>query len=205
VTGSGPDLEISSAWLVDPASGREGAGEIVVEDGILVAVTWLTGSDADGIGPDGVVVSPGFIDLHVHLREPGNEDAETIASGLAAAAHGGFTTVCAMPNTTPALDEPGVLASVNAAAAASGSPVELLAYGAVTAGREGAQLAALGELADAGVVGFSDDGSPVRSAPILRADPLRRPFPVGPRLRGRAGAADRRSRRGRVADRGRRG
>jgi len=169
VTGAGPDLEISRAWLVDPAAGREGAGEIVVADGILVAVTWLTGSDADGIGPDGVVVAPGFIDLHVHLREPGNEVAETIASGLAAAAHGGFTTICAMPNTTPALDEPGVLASVNAAAAASGSPIELLAYGAVTAGRDGAQLAALGELADAGVVGFSDDGSPVRSAPILRA------------------------------------
>ena len=87
--------------------------------------------------PDGVIVAPGFIDLHVHLREPGNEDAETVATGLAAAAHGGFTTVCAMPNTTPALDEPGVLARVRAAAAASGSPVELLAHGAVTAGRRG--------------------------------------------------------------------
>ena len=92
-----------------------------------------------------------------------------MASGLAAAAHGGFTTVCAMPNTTPALDEPGVLAGVRAAAEASGSPVELLAIGAVTLGRGGEQLAALGELADAGVVGFSDDGSPVRSASILRS------------------------------------
>ena len=118
---------------------------------------------------DGVVVAPGFTDLHTHLREPGNEDAETVATGLAAAAHGGFTTVCAMPNTDPALDEPGVLASIRAAAAASGSPVELLAIGAVTAGRAGERLAALGELADAGVVGFSDDGSPVRSATILRA------------------------------------
>ncbi len=169
MTGSGPDLEISRAWLVDPATGREGAGEIVVRDGILTAVTWLTGADADGIGPDGVVVAPGFIDLHAHLREPGNEDAETIASGLAAAAHGGFTTVCAMPNTTPTLDEPGVLSQVRAAAAASGSPVELLAHGAVTVGRHGQQLAALGELADAGVVGFSDDGSPVGSASILRS------------------------------------
>ncbi len=165
----GPDLEVSRAWLVDPAAGREGPGEIVVRDGILEAVTWLDGADADGIGPDGVVIAPGFIDLHVHLREPGNEDAETVATGLAAAAHGGFTTVCAMPNTTPALDEPGVLAQVRAAAAASGSPVELLAYGAVTVGRGGDQLAALGELADAGVVGFSDDGAPVRSASILRA------------------------------------
>ena len=78
-------------------------------------MTWLDGAEADGIDDRGVVVAPGFIDLHAHLREPGNEDAETIASGLAAAAHGGFTTVCAMPNTTPALDEPGVLARIRAA------------------------------------------------------------------------------------------
>ena len=107
---TGPDLEISRAWLVDPAAGREGPGEIVVREGILEAVTWLEGADAAGIDAEGVVVAPGFIDLHVHLREPGNEDAETVATGLAAAGHGGFTTVCAMPNTTPALDEPGVLA-----------------------------------------------------------------------------------------------
>ena len=163
------DLEISRAWLVDPLTGLEGPGEIVVRDGILEALTWLTGEDAAGVTADGVVVAPGFFDLHTHLREPGNEDAETIASGLAAAAHGGFTTVCAMPNTEPALDEPGVLAAIRGAALAANSPVELLAIGAVTAGREGERLAALGELADAGVVGFSDDGSPVRSATILRA------------------------------------
>jgi dihydroorotase len=162
------DLDLSGVWLVDTASGREGPGDVVVRDGILEAVTWLAGSDADGIEPTGVVVTPGFIDLHAHLREPGNEDAETVATGLAAAAHGGFTTVCAMPNTTPALDEPGVLAAVRGAAAASGSPVELLAYGAVTVGRAGDTLAAIGALADAGVVGFSDDGAPVRSASILR-------------------------------------
>ena len=162
------DLEISRAWLVDPASGREGPGEIVVTDGILEAVTWLEGAEADGIDAGGVVVAPGFIDLHAHLREPGNEDAETVATGLAAAAHGGFTTVCVMPNTTPALDEPSVLARIRAAAAASGSPVALLAHGAVSAGRAGEQLAALGELADAGVVGFSDDGAPVRSASLFR-------------------------------------
>jgi len=162
------DLDLSRAWLVDPSSGREGPGEIVVTDGILEAVTWLDGEDAAGIDATGVVVAPGFIDLHAHHREPGNEDAETIASGLAAAAHGGFTTVCAMPNTTPALDEPGVLAAMHAAAIVSGSPVELLAHGAVTVRREGETLAALGELADAGVVGFTDDGAPVRSPAILR-------------------------------------
>jgi dihydroorotase len=162
------DLDISGAWLVDPAGGREGPGEIVVRDGILEAVTWLDGPEAEGIDDRGVVVAPGFIDLHAHFREPGNEDAETIASGLAAAAHGGFTTVCLMPNTTPPLDDPAVLERVRAAAAASGSGVRVLAYGAVTAGRAGETLAALGELADAGVVGFSDDGSPVGSATLLR-------------------------------------
>jgi len=161
-------LEISRAWLVDPVAGREGPGEIVVRDGLLEAVTWLEGAEAEGIAPDGVVVAPGFVDLHVHLREPGNEDAETVASGLAAAAHGGFTTVCAMANTTPAADEPGVFARVRGAAAASGSPVELLLHGAVTVGRGGERLAALGELADAGAVGFSDDGSSVKSPLILR-------------------------------------
>ena len=166
-------LEISRAWLVDPVAGREGPGEVVVRDGVLEAVTWLEGAEADaaraeGAGPCGIVVAPGLLDIHVHLREPGNEDAETVASGLAAAAHGGFTTVCAMPNTTPAADEPGVFARVRAAAAASGSPVELLLHGAVTVGRGGERLAALGELADAGAVGFSDDGSPVQSPVILR-------------------------------------
>lgn len=162
------DLDIARAWLVDPASGREGPGDLIVRDGILQSVTWLDDADAEGIDASGVVVAPGFIDLHAHLREPGNEDAETVATGLAAAAHGGFTTVCAMPNTTPTLDEPGVLAQIRAAAAASGSPLELLAHGAVTVGRGGEALAALGELADAGVVGFSDDGAPVHSATILR-------------------------------------
>ena len=162
------DLDLSRVWLVDPAQGREGPGELVVVDGILETVTWLEGAEADGIDPTGVVVAPGFVDLHAHLREPGNEDAETVASGLAAAAHGGFTTICAMPNTTPTLDESGVLAAIRGAASASGSSVELLAYGAVTVRRAGETLAALGELADAGVVGFSDDGAPVRSAAILR-------------------------------------
>ncbi len=162
------DLDLSRVWLVDPATAREGPGELVVVDGILETVTWLEGAEAAGVEPTGVVVAPGFVDLHAHLREPGNEDAETVATGLAAAAHGGFTTVCAMPNTTPALDEPGVLAAVRGAARASDSPVELLTYGAVTVGRAGDTLAALGELADAGVVGFSDDGAPVRSPAILR-------------------------------------
>jgi dihydroorotase len=162
------DLEISRAWLVDPASGREGPGDLVVTDGVLEAVAWLDGEDAAGVDDRGIVVLPGLVDLHVHLREPGNEDAETVATGLAAAAHGGFTTVVAMPNTTPALDDPAVLARVREAAAASESPVRLLAWGAITAGRAGETLAALGELADTGVAGFSDDGSGVANASLVR-------------------------------------
>jgi dihydroorotase len=163
------NLEISRAWLVDPAAAREGPGEIVVRGGILEAVTWLDGTDARGVDADGVVVAPGLIDLHAHLREPGNEDAETIASGLAAAGHGGFTTVCAMGDTNPPADDPATLARVAGAARASGSPVLLLHYGCVSAGRAGETLAPLGELADAGAVGFSDDGHPVRSSSILRS------------------------------------
>jgi dihydroorotase len=161
-------MDLGPAWLVDPASGREGAGEIVVRDGVIEAVTWLAGSEAPGISADGVIVAPGFTDLHAHLREPGGEDAETVATGLAAAAHGGFTTVCAMPNTTPALDDPAVLAQVRSAATSSGSPVRVLAHGAVSVGRAGEMLSPIAELAAAGVVGFSDDGAPVRSPAMLR-------------------------------------
>ena len=162
------DLDISRAWLVDPAAGREGPGDIVVRDGVLESVVWLEGEDASGVDDRGVIVAPGFVDLHAHFREPGNEDAETIATGMAAAAHGGFTTVCVMPNTAPALDDPAVLARVAAAREASSSPIRVLAFGSVSAGRGGETLAALGELADAGVIGFSDDGSPVTSGPLLR-------------------------------------
>jgi dihydroorotase len=160
-------LEIERAWLVDPLTDREGPARISVRDGLIEAVSWLSADDGAGLTPNGVLVAPGFIDLHAHLREPGFEDAETVASGLAAAAHGGFTTVCAMPNTEPPVDESGVLGRVLAAAEAARSPVELLAYGALTAGRGGATLAALGELSDAGAIGFSDDGAPVRSSTIL--------------------------------------
>jgi dihydroorotase len=163
------DLELSRAWLVDPAGGREGPGEIVVTNGVLEAVNWLDGDEAAGIDERGIVVAPAFTDLHAHFREPGNEAAETIASGTAAAAHGGFGTVCLMPNTDPAVDGREGMARLDSVVAGSSSPVRVLAYGAVTAGRAGEELAALGELADAGVVGYSDDGSPVRSAAVLRS------------------------------------
>ncbi|HEX7431795.1 MAG TPA: dihydroorotase [Candidatus Limnocylindrales bacterium] len=162
-------FELEKAWLVDPASGREGPGEIVVTDGVLESVVWLEGEEAAGVTDAGVVVAPGFLDLHAHFREPGFEDAETVATGLAAAAHGGYTSVALMPNTEPALDEPGVLERIRSAALSSGSPVEVFAYGAVSVDRAGEQLSAIGELADAGVLGYSDDGAPVRTSKLLRS------------------------------------
>jgi dihydroorotase len=155
-------------WAVDPAAGREGAAEIAVRDGMLDRLTWLEGAAADGISPDGTLLLPGLVDIHAHFREPGNEDAETIATGQLAAAHGGFTTVCLMPNTTPAIDEPSVVSQVERAALASGSPVRVLVHGAVTRGRAGETLSPMGELADVGVVGFSDDGAPVASPALMR-------------------------------------
>jgi dihydroorotase len=164
--GRAVDLDLSGAWLVDPVAGRSGPADLIVRDGVLEAVSWL--DEADGIDDGGIVVAPGFVDLHAHLREPGDVAAETIASGLAAAAHGGFTTVCAMPNTTPPIDRAAMVEAARTAAAASGSPVRLLQVGAATAGRAGEGLAPLGELADAGVVAFSDDGSPIQRADLLR-------------------------------------
>jgi dihydroorotase len=161
------DLAIDGAWLVDPTSGRSGPGSLRVVDGILTEVVWDEGrgDPADA----GVVVAPGFIDLHAHLREPGGEDAETFLTGLAAAAHGGFTTVCSTPDTRPAVDRPEVVQRVGAAAAATGSPVRARTWAALTVGREGKTLGPLASLAAAGVVGFTDLPATTADAALLRA------------------------------------
>ena len=115
----------------------------------------------------GWITAPGFIDLHAHLREPGFEESETIATGARAALAGGFTTICAMPNTEPAIDSPGLVAEVIArGAAAHGARV--LPIAAITRGRKGSELADLVELAAAGAVAFSDDGSPVSDGQLFR-------------------------------------
>lgn len=115
----------------------------------------------------GYVVTPGFIDLHAHLREPGFEDSETIASGARAAVRGGFTTICAMPNTEPAIDSPGLIAEIIARArAAKGARV--LPIATITRGRAGRELSDLNELSATGAVAFSDDGSPVADARLFR-------------------------------------
>jgi len=113
------------------------------------------------------VNSPGFIDLHAHLREPGFEEAETIATGARAAIRGGFTTICAMPNTEPAIDSPGLVAELLSRAAAAGG-ARVLAIATITRGRRGKELADLVELAAAGAVAFSDDGAPVEDPRLFR-------------------------------------
>jgi dihydroorotase len=115
----------------------------------------------------GLLVTPGFIDLHAHLREPGFEDSETIATGARAALRGGFTTICAMPNTEPAIDTPGLVAQVLARGAAAGA-ARVLPIATITRGRRGTELADLVELAAAGAVAFSDDGSPVSDGNLFR-------------------------------------
>jgi dihydroorotase len=162
-------LELEDAWLVDPWSGREGRATLLVEGGVVTRLQWARagGGASAAEGSQGVLVLPGLTDLHAHFREPGDEDAETVASGLAAAGHGGFTRVCLMPNTVPPIDGPGVLRQVLDAAEASGSPIQVLAYGTTTAGRAGAALSGMGELADAGAAGFSDDGSPVTDGALF--------------------------------------
>jgi len=114
-----------------------------------------------------VVESFGFIDLHAHLREPGFEESETIATGSRAALRGGFTTICAMPNTEPTIDSPGLVAELIARAAASDG-ARVLPIAAITRGRRGKELADLVELAAAGAVAFSDDGAPVEDARLFR-------------------------------------
>jgi dihydroorotase len=163
--GERADIELT-AWALDPGAGRSGPAELVVRDGVLESIDWL--SEPRDIDDRSVIVAPGFLDVHAHLREPGNEAAETVASGLAAAAHGGFTAVCSMPNTTPPIDSAAAVRATLAAASASGSPVRLLLIGAATAGRAGEHLAPLGELVDAGAVGFSDDGAPIHATELFR-------------------------------------
>ena len=131
---------------------------------------------------------PGLVDLHAHLREPGGEDGETIRTGLAAAAAGGFTTVCAMPDTTPPVDDAAAVREVLARGRGSGSPVRLLTYGATTAGRAGERLAPLFELAAAGAIAFSDDGAPLDDAALFQhalayAGGVGRPLVEHPELR----------------------
>ena len=160
---------IKGARVIDPADGIDEVGDVLVRDGVIAAKGRAV-SAPDGalvVNGTGQVLAPGFIDIHAHLREPGREDRETVATGAAAAARGGFTTVCCMPNTEPAIDS-AMMVEFIAAKAREAGPVRMLAIGAVTRGRAGKELAEMEEMASAGAVAFSDDGSPVATGHLMQ-------------------------------------
>ncbi len=164
-------LLLKGGRLVDPVSGRDEAVDIQILNGRIerIAGNIPLPSDFDEVDLRGKIVAPGFIDMHVHLREPGFEHKETIESGCTSAAMGGFTAVCCMPNTNPAIDDESVVRYVHEKGkAVCGGIVDVFPIGAATKGRQGAELAPMAELAQAGAVGFSDDGAPIASAEIMR-------------------------------------
>ena len=163
------NLLIRNGRVVDPANGLDGPADVLVLDGVVSRVGPKLAAPAGTptVDAGGRVVAPGFIDIHVHLREPGQEYKETIATGTRAAAAGGFTAVACMANTHPVNDTRAVTDYVLAQARLEGV-VRVYPIGAVTRGLEGRELAELGELAEAGCVAYSDDGRPVMDAGLLR-------------------------------------
>ena len=164
----GADLVIRGARLLDPAEGIDARLEVRIDGGTIVEVAEQV--DANGhrvVEADGLVLAPAFVDPHVHLRTPGREDEETIASGTAAAAAGGYCAILAMPNTDPVIDSAATLgALVQTARREAAVPVGFLA--AITRGQRGEELTEMGELVETGAVAFSDDGVPVASAGLMR-------------------------------------
>lgn len=163
-------LLIQNGHLIDPAANENTGMNVLVEDGRVAG--WLKASDGVPEGCEvfdasGLLVAPGFIDLHVHLREPGQEHKETIASGAAAAVAGGWTSVCPMPNTNPVNDNAAITRYMIEQAEHAGL-ANVFPIGAITKSSDGAELAEMGEMKDAGAVAVSDDGRPVPNAGIMR-------------------------------------
>ena len=161
-------LLLSGARVVDPATGRDETADVLVVDETIEGVgTDLDAKGAERIDADGLVLAPGLVDLHAHLREPGREDAETIETGSRAAAMGGYTAVCAMPNTDPVADNAAVILEVRNLADKAGL-VDVLPAGAITKGIAGEELSEIGEMAELGVRLFTDDHNCVQSAQLMR-------------------------------------
>ena len=160
---------IRGARVVDPAAGWDDVADLLLADGRVAAVGRGLGAPegAEVLEAAGLVAAPGLVDLHVHLREPGREDVETIASGARAAVAGGFTSVCAMPNTDPVTDNQAAVGFIVSQARAAGYS-HVYPIGAVSLGQKGEQLAEFGELVGAGAVAVSDDGKPVATAHLMR-------------------------------------
>ena len=161
-------LLIRGGRVIDPAAGFDRVADVLIRDGVVSAMgSALNGEGARVIDARNCIVAPGFIDLHTHLREPGFEQKGTIATETAAALRGGFTTICAMPNTVPAPDSATTVEALIERIARD-AKVRVLPIGCVTRRREGKQLAELSELAAAGCIAFSDDGSPVADGWLMR-------------------------------------
>ena len=160
---------IRGARVVDPGAGLDAITDVLVREGVIAGIgDALAAPDgAEVVDGEGLTLLPAFIDPHVHLRTPGQEHEEDIASGTAAAAAGGFAAILAMPNTDPVVDSASIMQSLHERAAGEAA-VAVGFLGAISLGQRGEQLAELGALADAGAVGFSDDGRPVESAGLLR-------------------------------------
>ena len=155
--------------ILDPSRNVDEKGDVLIDKGRIESIGGRLGEndDADVVDCAGLVVSPGFIDVHCHLREPGREDVETIATGARAAAAGGFTAVCAMPNTDPVTDNQAAVGFiVRQAQRAEAARVHVI--GAISVGQKGETLAEFGEMVAAGAVAVSDDGKPVVSAQLMR-------------------------------------
>jgi len=162
-------LLIQGGRIIDPSQGIDKIGSLLIAEG---KISWLgeinpPQPDYDVLHAEGLIVCPGFIDLHCHLRQPGAEEKETIATGTQAAARGGFTTICCMPNTSPPLDNEATINYVKATAAKEGI-VRVLPIGCVSKGRKGEELVDMGELEAAGVIAYSDDGEPVSNPQLMR-------------------------------------
>ncbi len=166
---SSPDILLRRGRLLDPSGGLDEVGDLLIRDGKIENVGGsVTAPDsATVVDCTGLVVSPGFIDVHCHLREPGREHVETIATGARAAASGGFTAVCAMPNTDPVTDNQTTVGFVLKQAREAGA-ARVYPIGAISIGQRGEQLAEFGEMVGAGAVAVSDDGKPVVSSHLMR-------------------------------------
>jgi len=159
---------IRGGQVIDPANQRDGRFDVLIERGKIAEIRpAIAANGAKAIDAGGKLVTPGLVDLHAHLRQPGREDKETIETGSRAAARGGFTTVCCMPNTTPPMDQRGVVDLVRQEAQRIGI-VSVHPIGAITIGRQGCSLTDFGELFEAGCVALSDDGNAVADAFLMR-------------------------------------
>ena len=164
---------LTGGRVIDPSQQYEGVGDVLIIDDKIEKIGPRVRNDVSGrdgletIDCTGLVIAPGFIDVHCHLREPGREEVETIATGARAAAAGGFTAVCAMPNTDPVTDNQAAVGFISRQASIANA-ARVYPIGAISVGERGESLAEIGEMVAAGAVAVSDDGKPVVSAHLMR-------------------------------------